>query len=95
MTTYQYATILRATQDDPHPNNNIEEGDIIVEAGKLPDGDSYTVLTQDEMERVELETVEVYELPEPAGEFRAQQFARGEYVDEIDDADASEAGGSA
>lgn len=62
MTQYKYGTLLRATEDDPHPENDVEEGDHHIKAGKLEDGDSYTVLVPDEGPvEVEFETVEIYE----------------------------------
>lgn len=78
--SYQYATILEVQNDDPR--NDTSEGDIFIEAGKLEDGDSYTVLGDDEIVTVEMEAVEIYELPERMSEREAQEFARDEYVDE-------------
>lgn len=80
MSTYRYGTILRVQNDDPH--NSLEEGDIVIEAGKLEDGDSYAVLAEDGPAKVEMETVAVYESESKMGEREAKEFARERYLDE-------------
>lgn len=80
--SYRYATILRALRDDPHPDHSIEEGDLIIEPGKLEDGDEYTVLTDAGPAVVSFEAVSVYESDEPMGEREAVEFAHDQYVQE-------------
>lgn len=79
---YRYGTVLEVQNDDP--NNGIEEGDIILEAGKLDDGDSYTVLTDDGVVAVEMETIGVYENDTEMGEMEAKAFARDEYLSDTE-----------
>lgn len=77
MTQYKYGTLLRATRDDPHPENDLEEGDHVIEAGKLPEGDSHTVLAPDEGPvKVEFETVEIYEADRRMDAAEMQRFVR-------------------
>lgn len=79
--SYRYGTILRVLNGDP--TNDIGEGDIIIEAGKLEGGDSYTVLDRDRGPvKVEMETVAVYESDTRMGEREAKEFARDRYVEE-------------
>jgi translation initiation factor IF-2 len=80
MTRYRYGTILEVQNDDSR--NGIDEGDILIEAGKLDDGDSYTVLTDDGPVTVEMETVAVYQSDTVMGEREAKEFARDQYVAE-------------
>jgi len=80
MSTYKYGTILRVQNDDPR--NSLKEGDIIIEAGKLEDGDSYTALADDGPVTVEMETVAVYESETKMGEDEAKEFARDRYLEE-------------
>lgn len=80
--SYRYGTILRVTNDDPR--NDLEEGDIIIEAGKLEDGDSYTVLSDAGPVEVVMETVEVYKSDQPMAEREAMEFARDRYVEETE-----------
>lgn len=80
MSRYKYGTILEVQNDDPH--NGLEAGDIIIEAGKLEDCDSYTVLADEGPVKVEMETVEVYENDRKMGEREAKEFARDRYVEE-------------
>jgi hypothetical protein len=80
MSQYRYGTILRVLNDDP--TNSLEEGDIIIEAGKLEDGDSYAVLSDNGPVKVEMETVAVYESDHQMGEREAKEFARDRYVEE-------------
>lgn len=79
--TFRYGTILRALNDDPHPDNDTEEGDIHIKAGKHEDGDSYTVLTEEGIETVRFETVAVYESEEPMHKREAIEFARDRHVE--------------
>lgn len=80
MSTYRYGTVLRLLTDDPH--NGLEEGDIVLGAGKLDDGDSYTVLTDDGSVTVEMEAVAVYESDTTLSEQDAKAFARERYLEE-------------
>lgn len=80
MTRYRYGTILEVQNDDP--TNGIDEGDILIEAGKVDDGDSYTVLADEGPVTVEMETVVVYESDSEMGEREAKEFARDRYVAE-------------
>jgi len=77
---YQYGSVLRVLNDDP--TNNLDEGDIILEAGKMEDGDSYTVLADSGPVKVEMETVEVYENDQKMAEREAKEFARDCYLEE-------------
>lgn len=76
MTSYKYATLLRATADDPHPDNEVSEGDLHVKAGKHEDGDQYEVLTDEQVAVVEFETVAVYEADRQMSKRQAAKFAR-------------------
>ena len=80
MTRYRYGTILEVQNDDSR--NGIDEGDILIEAGKLDDGHSYTVLTDDGPVTVEMETVAIYKSDTKMGEREAKEFARDQYVAE-------------
>jgi len=76
MTSYKYATILRATTDDPHPENDVSEGDLHIKAGKHEDGDQYTVLGEEQVAVVAFETVAVYEADQKMSKREAVEFAR-------------------
>jgi len=78
--SYRYGTVLEVQNDDPR--NGLKAGSIVLEAGKLEDGGSYTVLTDDGPVTVEMETVEIYENNTPMGEREAKKFARDQYVEE-------------
>jgi len=84
MTTYRYGTLLRAKNDDPHPDNDVEEGDLHIKAGKHEDGDRYEVMTEGKIAVVELETVKVYEADEPMSQRQAQQFVRDQAGEDPD-----------
>ena len=86
--SYKYGTVLRVLNDDP--TNDLEEGDIILEAGKLEDGDSYTTLGDDGPVTVEMEAVEIYESDTQMGKREAKEFARDRYLEEKDAAPAKE-----
>jgi hypothetical protein len=78
--SYRYGTILEVQNDDPV--NDLEAGDIIIEAGKLDDGDSYTVLSDDGHVQVEMETVEVYDAECKMSEREVTEFARDQYLEQ-------------
>lgn len=76
MSTYKYATLLRATTDDPHPENDVSEGDLDIKAGKHEDGDQYTVMAEEQLAVVAFETVAVYEADQKMSKREAAKFAR-------------------
>lgn len=90
MTAYKYGTLLRALEDDPHPENDTTEGDLHIKAGKHADGDQYEVLTQETIAVVEFETVAVYEADRRLSKHEMTEFVRDRAVEDeevdLDDA---------
>lgn len=81
MTSYRYGTLLRVLNDDPHPENDVEEGDYHIKAGKHEDGDRYEVMAPGQLAAVELETVAVYGPSEtPMSARQAQEFVREQAI---------------
>lgn len=62
MASYKYACVVRLTMDDPR-NDNLEEGDVLIAAGKCEDGVSHTVLDPEKkgFTEVECEVIETFE----------------------------------
>jgi hypothetical protein len=62
MASYKYASVVRLTMDDPR-NDNLEEGDVLMTAGKCEDGVSHTVLNPETkgFTEVECEVIETFE----------------------------------
>jgi hypothetical protein len=82
MTQYKYGTILRAVDDDPSERGDIEEGDLILKAGKHEDGHSYQTLTSDDIATVRFEAVAVYECPDWLSKSAMIDFTRDQYINE-------------
>jgi len=76
MTRYRYGTLLEVQTDDPHPDSDVEVGDLHIRAGKLKNGDQYEVLTQEGAAVVEMETVAVYESAQKLPKRRMHEFVR-------------------
>lgn len=82
MTQYKYGTILEAQDDGQPPNDNIEEGDLIIKAGKH-EADSLEYMGSDgDLLAVEFEAVAVYESNTRMSEREAQSFARDRWAKE-------------
>jgi len=85
MSNYTYASVLEAQSDGKPPNDNIEEGQKIVKAGKH-ETDSIEYMTDaGGIDVVEYESVAIYQSDTQMGEREAQEFAKDEWFAEVDD----------
>lgn len=77
--TYSYATVLEAQSDGQPPNDNIEQGDKIVKAGKH-DTDSIEYMTESgDFASVAFEQVACYESDSKMSKREAQQLAKEQW----------------
>lgn len=84
MSNYCYGSVLEAQNDGYPPNDGIDEGDLIVRAGKH-EADSIEYMTEDdEIEVISFESVGIYEADEPMSEREAQEFAKDQWFKEND-----------
>jgi hypothetical protein len=85
MSNYTYASVLEAQSDGKPPNDNIEEGQKIVKAGKH-ETDQIEYMTEDgDIDVVEYESVTIYESDSQMSEREAQEFAKDQWFAEVDD----------
>ena len=76
MTQYKYVTVLEAQNDGKAPNDNLEQGDNIVKAGKH-ETDSIEYITDDnDIHVISFESVEMYESDNRMSETEAHELAR-------------------
>lgn len=82
MTQYRYATVLEAQSDGKPPNDNIEEGQKMVKAGKH-ESDSIEYMTEDNsIDVVEYDAVAVYESDSQMTQKEAHKFAKEQWFSE-------------
>lgn len=46
--TYRFAAIVRLDENDPHPDNDLNEGDVLITEGRCADGTSHSVFVEDD-----------------------------------------------
>ena len=82
MTQYKYGTVLVAQNDGKPPNDNLEEGDKIIRAGKH-ETDSIEYITEDnDIHVIAFETIGVYESDSRMSQREAHEFAREKHLEE-------------
>jgi len=85
MSNYRYATVLEAQQDGQPPNDNIEQGDKIIRAGKHETDSIEYLAENNDMAVIEFEAVKVFESDSMMSESEAHEFAKEQWFGEDDE----------
>jgi hypothetical protein len=84
MTQYKYGTLLEVQNDDPHPDNDVEKGDLHIKAGKHEDGDQYEVMTEEQVAAIKLEPIAIYESDQRLSKRKMHKFVRDQAIEDPD-----------
>lgn len=85
MTTYTHATILEAQNDGKPPNDNIEEGDKHIKAGKHKSDQLEYLDENNEIQVINFEPVETYDFGERMDSQTAIRRAKDRWFEENED----------